>query len=140
MKWFTIFHKIFFLKAYSMYSYGQNVSFLFHKTYHIGLQKFKTRHMFECKLLLFHKKLTFFKQLVVLDGMALTANYNVLDTVKTTLPVTTWVAAVMAVLLDGPAHFVTKVNILHSKSINVANKMIRNVCNNQCGITFLNGF
>lgn len=72
-----------------MHSYGQNFSFLFHKTYHIGLQKFQTRHMFECKLLLFHKKLTFIKQLVVLDGMVLNANNNVLDTVKKTLPVTT---------------------------------------------------
>ena len=46
----------------------------------------------------------------------------------------------MAVLLDGPAHFVTKVNILHAKSINVANKMIRNVCNKPCGMAFLKGF
>ena len=71
--------------------------------------------MFECTLILFHKKLTFIKQLVVLDGMALTANTNVLDTVKTNLPVTALMAAVMVVPLDGPAHFVTEVNILHAK-------------------------
>ena len=52
--------------------------------------------------------------------MALTAKCNVLDTVKTTLPVTTCMVAVMPVLLDGPAYFVTKVIYYMQKSINLS--------------------
>ena len=56
--------------------------------------------------------MTFFlSKCVRLDGMVLTVNNNVLDTVETALCVTRWLAAVtLAVLLDGTVYIVIKVS------------------------------
>lgn len=86
---YDISQKIFIEKPIQCILTGETFLFNSTKAYHIVLQKVKTKHMFKCNLFLFHKKFTFFKQHVVLDGMVLTANSNVLDTVKTTLSVTT---------------------------------------------------